>query len=335
MRNADYAEVIVGPLLMLLIFSFILSFAKEKVVGITSGGNHAKVESYLHEVLDDADGVRTIKVKSGKDSVKVLTGDADAVVNIDDATGKVRVITAAGNEDFAKYLQVVASSAIKNKGKASSIVACNKANRGKVSIANSLGIVVFKIITGAALLGGTLVYERNRGIKHRIKISGISYSYYVLGKSIVYLANAMVALVLYYLLAKIMNFDFGMEKSIYFLLIMIFICIYAAALYCMLSVFCNNRNNLWSVAVCIILPMSLVSGTFVQFDRMPQLLQKIGNCFPQRWVCIALEKIQQGQGFRGALPALSELVILSILFYVVTFVRGRNLPMAPGNGADS
>lgn len=335
MRNADYVEVILGPLLMLLIFSFILSFSNEKVVGVTSGGKYEKTESYLQEAFDDADRIRMVDVKPGEGSVKVLTGDADAVVDVDDATGKIQVIAAAGNEDFAKYLQILADAAVKNKGRTSSIVACNEDNRGGVSIANSLGVVIFKIITGAALLGGTLIYERNRGIKQRINITGIRYSSYIIAKSLVYFVNAMVALVLYYLLARIMNFDFGMENTLYFLLIMIFINIYAIALYCMLSVFCNNRNNLWSVAVCIILPMSLLSGTFVQFNRMPKILQTIGNCFPQRWVCIALEKIQQGQGLRGAFPALSGLVALSVVFYIVTFVKGKNLPMAAGNSVDS
>jgi ABC-type multidrug transport system permease subunit len=131
-----------------------------------------------------------------------------------------------------------------------------------------------------------------------------------------------------------MNFDFGMKHSIFFFLIMLFIDIYAIALYCMLSVFCNNRSNLWSVAVCIVLPMSLLSGTFVQFDKMPVILQKIGNFFPKRWVCIAIEKVQQGKGFEGAFPACAGLILISAVFFAIAIIRGKNLSTSSANSVD-
>ena len=334
-RNADYVETIFGPLLMLLIFSFILAFNSEKVIGIAESEKYSDTVQSLHSVLDEADGIRVVKITDGEETMNVAVGNADAVISIDEISGKPVIITSENNKDFADFLRSVVNASVNNDTEAVNAVITNASNRGRVSIANSLGVVIFKVITGAALLGGTLIYERNRGIKQRIIITGIKYSSYILGKCFVYFVNSVIALVLYYLLALIMHFDFGMKHSILFFLIMLFIDIYAISLYCLLSVFCNNRSNLWSVAVCIVLPMSLLSGTFVQFDKMPVVLQNIGNLFPQRWVCIAIEKVQQGQGFKGAFPACAGLLVISALFFAITFIRGKNIPMASGNSVDT
>ena len=195
-RNADYVETIFGPLLMLLIFSFILAFNSEKVIGIAESEKYSDTVQSLNSVLDEADGIRVVKITDGEETMNVAVGNADAVISIDEISGKPVIITSENNKDFADFLRSVVNASVNNDTEAVNAVITNASNRGRVSIANSLGVVIFKVITGAALLGGTLIYERNRGIKQRIIITGIKYSSYILGKCFVYFVNSVIALVL-------------------------------------------------------------------------------------------------------------------------------------------
>ena len=158
-------------------------------------------------------------------------------------------------------------------------VTVNEAKSGGISVSNSLAFMIFKTLTAGSILGALFITERRKRMKDRILLSGTGKVAYYLGRSIVCL------------------------------LLMLFVSnVLSVALYVFFSAFLNKEDALGFVGTFILMPMSLFSGVLFPYRFMPAWMQKVGACFPQRWIALAIEKMQiSGQiMIRFLLPLLIQ-----------------------------
>jgi ABC-2 type transport system permease protein len=72
------------------------------------------------------------------------------------------------------------------------------------------------------------------------------------------------------------------------------------------------------------LPIFMLSGTFWSFEMMSKGLQKIGNVLPPRWIFMAIEKLQAGEGITSIFPMLIGILALSVLFLLLSVFFTKN-----------
>ncbi|MCR5215270.1 MAG: ABC transporter permease, partial [Eubacterium sp.] len=85
-----------------------------------------------------------------------------------------------------------------------------------------------------------------------------------------------------------------------------------------------KEDALGMVGTFILMPMSLFSGVLFPFKFMPDAMQKIGSCFPQRWIALAIEKMQlSGSMTSGWKETLMVLILSAILFTMGIVLEGK------------
>ncbi len=255
-----------------------------------------------------------------------------AMNNIDDA-GRVEVVDGDSKGDFvddAARAKVVDGDSKDEKSESekqdeSGAVIVNSTPRKWLGISNTLAFMIFKTLTTGNLLGALIIEERRKKMRDRIMLSGTGKGSYFLGMSLVYLAFMTLGSIFYYLVGLLLRFDFGMRNSLGFLAMLIVSNILSVAIYVFAAAFLKKEDTLGMVGTFILMPMSLFSGVLFPFKFMPDVMQKIGSCFPQRWIALAIEKMQlSGSIMSGWKEALMVLILSAILFTIgVIFEGGR------------
>ena len=105
------------------------------------------------------------------------------------------------------------------------------------------------------------------------------------------------------------------------LIVFVVLSIFTTAYGLFLSAFTNDDNTVWRIAVMVLLPTSILSGALFPFSSMPSLPQSIGSIFPQRWVVVAIETLQNGGTIFDTLIPLSGLLILSLILFGIASFR--------------
>lgn len=326
-RNKEYfEEMIVSPIFMLLIFSFFLSYNTKHNIAVVNGNGESRVSTAIVEMLSDVEGIKLIDVKEDEVEKKILSGNIEEAVVIDD-DDKVSIVKTKGDSKFSSLL----SDLIENKvmelqsgdNYSDTQVTLNESKQKKVSVTNSLGVIIFKILTGGMLLAGLLIEERKSGIRNRILLSGIGTASYLGGVGIVFMVNSFISTIVYFIAAKLFRFDFGMENSFLFLIVLLVTSVLATALYLMLSAFSNDNTTVWSISVFAILPTSILAGAFFPFQSMPKYMQIIGNCFPQRWISASVEKLQAGGNLVDTIPYMAGVLAVSAIFFIIAVQKTK------------
>ncbi|MBG9795931.1 hypothetical protein ABD76_27195 [Paenibacillus dendritiformis] len=331
-RNKEYMKaIIVTPVLMLFIFSFLFAYNTSQKITIINKDNGV-VGDAVQSAIANLDGVKLLTIDEDDIPKKIRTRSVEIAVVVEEGAteqwqqGKSPNIQFfhTGQSEIATLLTTLVTTqinALSSDAKTASIeVNVNEVAEKGIPVNNSLGVIVFKLLTGGSLLAGLLIHERQNGIKGRILMSGIRSTSYLAGIGLAYFISSMIASVMYYLFALLCNFDFGMEHTIQFLAVLFSANLLSAALYMMFSAFINQDGLLWYIAVIVILPSSILSGAFWPYAYMPESMRLIGSIFPQRWIAQAIENLQSGLGFAAAVPYLALLVGLStILFFIAAW----------------
>ena len=127
----------------------------------------------------------------------------------------------------------------------------------------------------------------------------------------------------YYLMCKIFSINFGMENSVNFLIVMIFLNLLALSFNLCIVSFTRSRYTSTIVNILIIVPCCMLSGVFWDFHVMTDSLQEIGRFMPTRWVILSIETLQRTNNLQCISRYLYSLTILSIVFFVITFIKLR------------
>ena len=216
---------------------------------------------------------------------------------------------------------ILAGASAKYEGGEKLVLEQNDVGKKGLPIANSLGISLFKMIAAGSLLAELLIIERKTGIAQRVAISKTSTTTYLAGRGFVFFLNILLFIVVYFATTFVFRFDFGMRAPLRMAVIFVAMGIFTTAFGMLLAALLKDESAVWNVGVLVILPSSVLSGALLPFEAMPELMQKIGSLFPQRWIASAVEILQDGGTLMDTVKPLGLVLVISLLMFVVSAVK--------------
>ena len=281
------------------------------VIDLTADGRGAVTA----EAVRQLDGVNIVDIKY-EDVTSGLIGGNIELAAVIDPDGSVRLISMKETEiENAVALCIEQSTA--GNGISASV---NEIPERGMSVSNSLGFMIFKTLTSGNLLAALLIKERNNKMKDRILLSGTGTGKYIGGMTAVYLFFMMLGSVIYWLTGVILNFDFGMRNSLGFLLVVFSANVLSVSLYVFASAIAKKEDSLWFMGTFVLMPMALFSGVLFPYEYMPDVMQAIGACFPQRWIQNGISAIQKTGDIAGALPYIAMVLGLSAVLFTIAVI---------------
>ena len=323
-KNKEMLYLItIQPIMIFLLMSFLLPYTtSHNIVVSNSAGSEAAVR--LMEDLSALEGIKILETTEDKISENLSGGNAELGVVIKDIEGSdipiVNMII-IGESEIESAVELCIKESLNSdparSNEESSAVTVNAAKKKWLSVSNSLAFMIFKTLTAGNLLGALIIQERKNRMKDRILLSGTGKTSYLLGMSLVYFVFMMLGSIIYYLSGLVLNFDFGMRNSLGFLIMLFVSNVLSVSIYVFFAAFLKKEESLSFVGTFILMPMSLFSGVLFPFQFMPEVMQKIGSCFPQRWIALGIEKIQKSgsvlSGWRESLMVLGLSLVLFII----------------------
>ncbi|MCR5105965.1 MAG: ABC transporter permease [Eubacterium sp.] len=330
-KNKELIYLItIQPILIFLLMSFLLPYSSTHNLVISNESNSEVAEKVVDN-LKSLEGISVKEIDADKVTEKLIGGNAELALVITDLQDEdileVSLVSITESEiENAVQLCIddtissVKSGIYNGETDTSSIVSVNETKKKWISISNSLAFMIFKTLTAGNLLGALIIEERRKRMKDRIMLSGMKKSSYFLGMSSVYLMFMMTGSIIYYLVGLVLNFDFGMRNSLGFLLMLFISNILSISIYVFFAALLKKEDALGFVGTFILMPMSLFSGVLFPFKYMPEVMQKIGACFPQRWIAHGIENIQQ----TGTVQSCFKDAVMVLALSIVLFVIGIN-----------
>ncbi len=301
------------PIMMLLLITIVLAHSVEhniSVIDNSGDGSGAKI----YEALDNIEGLRIIKVSKEEIMKKLLAGNIELAVKIEDM-GKVHLVKLSGGSEVENTVKTVIRAVNSNPREEKIQVYVNDVEKAGVSMSYSMGVMLFKFITASSIMAGILIREQNSGMRGRIFLSRTSAFAYLSGKSLVYFGTMCFTALVYYIFCLIFNFDFGMRHSIYFLIMIVVTNVFSVGVFSLLASYLKDEGALWSVSTFIFFPMAIFSGAIFPYNGMPQWMQTVGSFAPQRWISGSIEAIQKYDSISPAIPYIALILVVSLICY--------------------
>lgn len=270
-------------------------------------------ENFTDNILNDVTDTIDVKSISESDIKPVIIGILDSEANNLRALGKL------ANGDETKFNE------LHSKYESNMPEYNLSADKEKeVSVMSSIGIIIMMILVTGQVISRFIIDDEVNGTKARTLLSGVSEKSYYAGVFIVfYICSSLTSLV-YYGICSALGFNFGLDNSIYFLIIILLVNLFAVTFNLFIVSWVKSPDLAANISVLIITPTSMLSGSFWDFKMMPDYMQKLGSLCPQRWAVGAIETLQSGGTFIDALPMILALVMLSLgLFLLSIFFSKR------------
>lgn len=313
-------SITVWPIIMLLLVTFTLAYStshKITVLDLSTDGSGKTIQKNIAAT----DGLDVIDVKENEIPQKILAGNIELGVILRDS-GKAEMIQLSNGSEIAEAVKTVINTS-SAKTEKTFTTEVNHVKKKGLTMTYSLGLMLFKFITASSSLAALLIMDRNKGMKGRIFMSGIKSSSYLAGRALVHFGVMGATALIYYLFCFIFNFDFGMQHSIYFLLMVLITNIFSVSAFTFLSSVLNQEATLWSISTFIFFPMALFSGALFPYGNMPSWMQNVGSLFPQRWITRSIEVIQYQNSLIPALPYIGAILGLSVLLFIIASIRTK------------
>ena len=323
-KNKEMIYLItIQPIMIFLLMSFLLPYTTVHNV-VVSNDSTSETAIRIVDDLRALEGIRVQETSEDKITEKLGGGSAELGIVIKDSYGSdvpsVNFIV-IGESEIESAIELCVTDRLRTKSKnTESVVSVNDTKKKWLSISNSLAFMIFKTLTAGNLLGALIIEERKNRMKDRILLSGTSKSSYLLGMSIVYLAFMMLGSVIYYLVGLVLNFDFGMRNSLGFLLMLFVSNVLSVSIYVFFAAFLRKEESLGFVGTFILMPMALFAGVLFPFHFMPKAMQRIGSCFPQRWIGLGIENIQK----TGSVLSCWKEAVMVLGLSAILFIIGIN-----------
>lgn len=319
-RNKGFFYVItIQPIFVFLLMSFLLPYSTTHNIAFL-GSSESAQSAQVEDALKALEGINLIDVPTAEVDGKLMSGNIEIAVFLHE-DGSVEMRSLGGSEVESAVTLCVKRAL--SGGSYSHNTVVNEAPEKGLSLANSLGFMIYKTLTAGNILAALIINERNKKMKDRILLSGTKAGSYLGGVSLVYLFFMMIGSVVYYLAAMALRFDFGMRNSLGFLLVLLAANVLSTAMYLFMSTIFKREESLWFLATFILTPMGLFSGLLFPYEFMPETMQAIGSFFPHRWIASGIEKIQTSGTIAGALPELSLILGLSVGLFLAAALRSR------------
>lgn len=319
-RHKEYIGTIVkGPILITLIYTFIFAYQAKMNIAMINEGTES-FGAYIEVALVDTDLIQIVDVDEAEIESKIQNGKIEFAVMID-KDNQIEVIRTESSA-VGKYMEMIlAGAAAKYESGEKLVLEQNDVGKKGLPIANSLGIILFKMIAAGSLLAELLIMERKTGIAQRVAISRTGTTTYLAGRGFVFFLNILLFIAVYFATTFVFRFDFGMRAPLRMAVVFVAMGIFTTAFGMLLAALLKDEGAVWNVGVLVLLPTSILSGALLPFEAMPELMQKIGSLFPQRWIASAVEILQNGGTLTDAVVPLAAVLGISLVMFVFSSVK--------------
>ena len=197
-------------------------------------------------------------------------------------------------------------------------------DKGKGNIEDSLGIVMYIICISSACSVVFLVEDDKGGTKERILMSKIGEKTYYAAMCTVFFIFSIVPALEYYVIANLLDLEFGFEHKYYLLILLLLIVLVSVIFSIFLSSIIKKKNIFTLLNSTITLPMFMIGGCFWPYELMSKSLQNIATVLPPRWIMASIEELQKGCGFIEILPQIGGMVVVIIILFLLSLFCTRN-----------
>lgn len=322
-RNKEYvSSIVLTPIIILLIFSFVLSFRSKVNIAFINQDNGA-LGKMIEETITDMDFINLFYIDKNDLESAIINDKIEMAIILEQDASSIKMIKAQ-NSKLAQFVEIILNHKINSyrKGTLGQLdYSQNAVAKKGIPITNALGLIIFKMIGSASILASVILWEKKNGISNRIYMSKTKLWTYLVGRGSVFFLHLLIFSIIYYISVKLFRFDFGMRDPARILIVFLILGIFTTAFGLLLSAFVNDDSGVWSFNVLLLLPTSILSGALFPFNAMPKPLQVIGNLFPQRWITLSIEQLQKGGTLLDAFLPLSGVLLLSIIFIIVASLR--------------
>ncbi|AYE33583.1 ABC transporter permease [Clostridium septicum] len=338
------------PAVFTIVFSYMLGQQTVYKIGIINNDN-AEISEVIKNRIENIDGVKIENVKENEYESFLASREIELAIVIDKGfsedvlKGKENSIkiSSVSESDIKPVVKSIIEAESKNlyvlsklaKGDLKKFKALEKEYRSNmpkyvlnevnnsISVMQSLGIVIMIIFISGQVITRFILDDEENGTKDRILLSNISERNYFAGILTIFFICSSLTSIFYYSICKLLNFNFGMENSTYFLLILLLVNLLSVTFNLCIVSFIKNPNLASNLSVLVIMPTSMLSGAFWDFGFMPESMQRLGNLCPQRWAINAIEKLQEGSSFLEIIPMVLALIMLSIVLFLLSLVLSK------------
>ena len=352
MKKKSYILMgVILPALVIIFFTFEFGSEYKFKVGIIDKDNSYVSEEVI-KVIDELEDVETVNIKekdykmllvsqqiqmaiiindgfqekllNNEDNniiIKSITeSDVNAVVRtmVELKCEDLSMISNISDKDINNFKRI--NENYKDEGTKLSL---NDIDESRPQIEKSLGLIIFIVFIICGNIANFLIEDEENKTKIRILSSGISKWKYYFSLVFVFYIMSFLTIFVYYLMCKIFSINFGMENSVDFLIVMIFLNLLALSFNLCIVSFTRSRYTSTIVNILIIVPCCMLSGVFWDFHVMTDSLQEIGRFMPTRWVILSVETLQRTNNLQSISRYLYSLTLLSIVFFVITFIKLR------------
>lgn len=193
----------------------------------------------------------------------------------------------------------------------------------KSNINSSVGIIFYLIFISAGLSCKFILEDEREGTKDRVLMSKVSEKTYYGGLSIVLFTLSSIPAIEYFIICKVMNYEFGFKKT-YLLLVLLLITVLLSILFnILISTIVKSNMAFTMISTTLTVPIFMLSGAFWPYDMMGESLKRIGSVLPPRWFFLAIQKLQQGKTIIEILPEVGKLLIISIVLFLLSIFFTR------------
>ena len=192
------------------------------------------------------------------------------------------------------------------------------------TIMASLGMIFYVLFISSGFSCGFLLEDEREGTKERVLMGKVSEKQYYAGQCAIFFLFTAVPAIEYYAVCKIFNYEFGFDNTILLLLLALLMSLLAVVFSIMIGSIIKNKSLFVLVNSTLILPVFMLSGAFWPYEMMSEGLQKIGDALPPRWIIMAIEKLQAGEGITSIFPMVGGILLLSVFFFLLSVFFTRN-----------
>lgn len=334
------------PILGLLL-SFVIQESKEQPsinIGIVNQDEH-QITTDTMRILKDLKGSKITNIKKEEINKKLDDGELDTVITFQKGfsesvrfgkPGNVEISSVKGAEitNFVKsylyqYLNNITKLSVLSKGNQvtfdkmyenyqQSTIKLNVISIEDRSKINSLtyqmvGYLLIIMLFTSASLSGIILKEKENRTYFRLLSTPINATKYVLSNVI--LNVSMLILQTFLIISFMKIFTIAPGFPVWQMAITLLLFSFVAVGFSLVTVtLANGTANYGAMQTFFIIPTCLISGCFLPLNVMPDMMIKIANFFPQKWVLDTLVQLQAGHAF-GSL----YVNILILLAFVLAF----------------
>lgn len=350
MKKKSYIIIgIIIPAFIVVFFSFEFTGEYKFKVGVIDKDN-SYVSKEIIKTINDLEGIQAIEIKEDDYEILLITQQIqmsvtiyddfqNKLLNLDNNEIKIKSINESDVKEVVQTaidlkcedLSMIAKMSNKNIDKFKEInqdyndkatrLSLNDVYEERPEIESSLGLIIFLIFIAGENIANFLIENEEIKTKKRILNSKINKWKYYVSLIIVFYIMLFMIILIYYILAKIFNINFGMVNTMNFFIVMLLLNLFALSFNVCIVIFTKSRHTSGIVNVLIMVPCCMLSGVFWDFHIMPENLQAIGRFMPTRWVYICIENLQKTNSLSCVNTYLSAMVILSIILFVISFIK--------------